>query len=65
MAGEIIPKVVLKLNSDTLECRWNCPGCGMTNDVFLFSEKVEDAKKEARAIEAVTCLECCRKFETG
>ena len=61
---EIVPKVVLKLNPETLECRWNCRGCGATNDVFLFSERVEDAKKEARAIETVTCDSCCRKFET-
>ena len=61
---EIVPKAVLKVRQETIDAVWDCPACQAENVVFLFSEEIKAARREAGGIENVECDSCGRRFNT-
>lgn len=61
---ELIPKVRPRFDEISIQGEWRCPGCGMENIVFLFSENAKQGKAELNQVLEVSCTECTRRFET-
>ena len=60
---EIIPKAKLFVERETLTVWWTCPGCGIRNILYTFSETLDTVKHEIKSVVDVSCVECCRKYE--
>lgn len=65
MGAEIIPKAIPIIDQERLEVTWNCPGCGVANLLFTFSETFQALRQEVKSIDTVQCLNCTKKFEVG
>jgi transcription elongation factor Elf1 len=55
---------MLKVRPDQVDAVWECPGCNQQNVIYLISDEIKDARREAGAIQNVKCEECGRRYNT-